>query len=160
MEPLREMFRYHEWATRTLIEHCMTVPPERLSEPAAGTYGAILPTLVHLLAAEQRYLYGMTREEADPSLREGMEPPLADLLVCVERQARRWDALIDRAGELDVTLPGRGAEPDLPHATNLLFLQAIHHGNDHRTQVCSALTTLGLPSPDIDGWVYWDATHM
>ena len=63
--------------------------------------------------------------------------------------------MLDHVGELDVTLPGRGDEPDVPHAQNLLMLQAIHHGNDHRTQICSTLGALELEVPEIDGWDYW-----
>ena len=28
----------------------------------------------------------------------------------------------------------------------------IHHGSDHRSQVCTALTSLGLTPPPIDVW--------
>ena len=30
--------------------------------------------------------------------------------------------------------------------------QAIHHGTDHRSQICTALTTLGIEPPFIDVW--------
>jgi uncharacterized damage-inducible protein DinB len=30
--------------------------------------------------------------------------------------------------------------------------QAIHHGTDHRSQICTALTTLGVEPPVIDVW--------
>jgi uncharacterized damage-inducible protein DinB len=30
--------------------------------------------------------------------------------------------------------------------------QAIHHGTDHRSQICWALSTLGLDPPLIDVW--------
>jgi uncharacterized damage-inducible protein DinB len=30
--------------------------------------------------------------------------------------------------------------------------QALHHGTDHRSQVCTALTTLGIEPPAIDVW--------
>ena len=71
-------------------------------------------------------------------------------------QAGRWEAVVGRADELDVTVPRR-REPDLPHAQNLLFLQAIHHGNDHRTHVCTILGARGLEVPDLSGWTYWSA---
>jgi uncharacterized damage-inducible protein DinB len=28
----------------------------------------------------------------------------------------------------------------------------VHHGTDHRSQVCTALTTLGIEPPLIDVW--------
>jgi uncharacterized damage-inducible protein DinB len=30
--------------------------------------------------------------------------------------------------------------------------QALHHGTDHRSQICTALTTLGVEPPSIDVW--------
>ncbi len=35
--------------------------------------------------------------------------------------------------------------------------QAIHHGTDHRSQVCTALTNLGITPPEIDVWDYAQA---
>jgi len=32
--------------------------------------------------------------------------------------------------------------------------QALHHGNDHRSQICTALTALGVQPPAIDVWDY------
>jgi uncharacterized damage-inducible protein DinB len=30
----------------------------------------------------------------------------------------------------------------------------LHHGTDHRSQLCTALTTLGVEPPNIDVWAY------
>jgi uncharacterized damage-inducible protein DinB len=30
--------------------------------------------------------------------------------------------------------------------------QALHHGTDHRSQICTALTTLAVEPPAIDVW--------
>jgi uncharacterized damage-inducible protein DinB len=30
--------------------------------------------------------------------------------------------------------------------------QVLHHGTDHRSQICTALTTLGVEPPAIDVW--------
>jgi uncharacterized damage-inducible protein DinB len=32
--------------------------------------------------------------------------------------------------------------------------QVIHHGTDHRSQVCTGLTNLGIEPPAIDVWDY------
>lgn len=160
MDPLREMFRHHAWATLTLIDNCMKLAPESLQEAVPGTYGPILSTLVHLVGAEQRYLQGLTGEPAEAPLREGDLPALEDLRQRFEAHSRRWEALLDRVDELDVTMPARGSWPETHHAQNLLLSQAIHHGNDHRTHICTALSVLGLKPPDIDVWSYWAATYQ
>jgi len=54
---------------------------------------------------------------------------------------------------------GRDDYPDTDPAESMLLIQAIHHGNDHRTQICSTLGALGLPVPEIDGWDFWADRH-
>ena len=36
--------------------------------------------------------------------------------------------------------------------------QVVQHGTDHRSQICTALTSLGVEPPAIDLWAYGDAT--
>jgi uncharacterized damage-inducible protein DinB len=45
-----------------------------------------------------------------------------------------------------------GSESQAPLGIRLA--QATHHGTDHRSQVCTALTTLGVEPPAIDVWDY------
>jgi uncharacterized damage-inducible protein DinB len=43
-----------------------------------------------------------------------------------------------------------GSESYAPLSVRLA--QALHHGSDHRSQICTTLTTLGIEPPDIDVW--------
>jgi uncharacterized damage-inducible protein DinB len=43
-----------------------------------------------------------------------------------------------------------GSETHAPLGIRLA--QAIHHGTDHRSQICTALTSLGIKPPEIDAW--------
>jgi hypothetical protein len=36
----------------------------------------------------------------------------------------------------------------------LLVVQAVHHANEHRANVCSILGARGLPQPDVDVWAF------
>ena len=40
----------------------------------------------------------------------------------------------------------------------LRLAQVIQHGTDHRSQVCTALTNLGVTPPEIDVWSFGEAT--
>ena len=108
MDPLREMFRHHIWATLTLIDHCLGLPPEALEKAVPGTYGPVLNTLVHLVGADQRYLNRLTGESPQAPLLQGELLPLADLRQRFEVQAHRWEALLDRIAEaeVEVIIPG------------------------------------------------------
>ena len=51
-----------------------------------------------------------------------------------------------------------GYEKSAPMGIRLA--QALHHGTDHRSQVCTALTALGIEPPDIDAWDFGLATGL
>jgi uncharacterized damage-inducible protein DinB len=155
VHPLEEAFAHSHWATDRLIGHLGKLDPAALEAEAPGTYGQVLATLSHLLGADGRYL---TYLEGDsPPARTGPDAtrPLEELADQLRDQAVRWRLVLARLGELDITLPARGERPELPHATNLLLVQALHHANDHRTQICTDLSANGFQAPDLDVWRYW-----
>src|SRR5207248_8930006 len=44
---------------------------------------------------------------------------------------------------------------------SLFLLQAVNHGTEHRSQVATILTQLGVEPPAMDGWTYFSASgHM
>src|SRR5207302_8456784 len=112
-------------------------------------------TLVHLVAADQRYLQLMDGRPPVVRVNEREPATLADVRTAMESQAARWDALVGRSPGLDVTIPPYRGDPETPHGEDLPFLQAIHHGNDHRTHVCTVLGALDMPVPKLSGWQYW-----
>ncbi|HEX9124342.1 MAG TPA: hypothetical protein VF984_13465, partial [Actinomycetota bacterium] len=43
-----------------------------------------------------------------------------------------------------------GSETHAP--VSIRLAQVLHHGTDHRSQICTVLTTLGIEPPAIDVW--------
>jgi len=41
----------------------------------------------------------------------------------------------------------------------VLMVQIINHATEHREQINSMMSTLGIAPPDLDGWSYGEATH-
>jgi uncharacterized damage-inducible protein DinB len=156
MDALNEAFQHHTWATERLIRHLRTLPEAALTATAPGVYGEVLATLSHMLDADGRYLAYL---EGNPPAPRGSAPEtdrtLDELADQLRDQAVRWRVLLARIGEVDVMLPARVDRPELPHATNLLVVQALHHGTDHRTQICTVLSSGGYEAPDLDVWEYW-----
>ena len=158
MTPLEEAFQHHLWATEKLIEHLRGLPQEALETGGAGVYGEVLATLSHMMGADGRYLTYL----------EGNSPPpghdttraLDVLAEELREHAVRWRMALANVDQLDITLAPRGERPEMPHATNLLFAQALHHGTDHRTQICTVLSSNGFESPDLDVWQYWRERRM
>lgn len=151
---LSDAFEHHAWATVRLIDACEALPAERLESAVPGTYGSVLDTLRHLVGADSWYLYrcsgGRTRPIDDD---EEAAMDLAALRQAMTRQAAGWRDLI--AGELDpdaviTTHRDDGSQTQAPLGIRLA--QVLHHGTDHRSQVCTALTTLGVEPPLIDVW--------
>jgi uncharacterized damage-inducible protein DinB len=153
---VRSMFAHHFWATEKVINHLEGLPQQRLDDAVPGTYGSILSTLTHLVDADDRYLLRLTTTSLPPYEDRGPRP-LATLRSELSDHKKRWSVSLDRlnAGTLQASITGRDDYPDTHDAEGLLLLQAIHHGNDHRTQICSTLGALGEVVPDLDGWAFW-----
>ncbi len=155
---LRAMFEHHLWATRTLIDHLDPLPEAELGAAIPGTYGGILQTLTHLVDADGRYLMRLEQPTLPPHEDRGAVP-LTQLRTELGEHERRWAEALDRleAETLQARVERHEDYPEVPRAEALLLGQAIHHGDDHRTQICSTLGALGLDVPDLDVWTFWAA---
>lgn len=144
---LRRFVGHHLWATERLLEHCRPLSPQQLALTAPGTYGSIIDTLDHLISSDRSYLSGVTGHGRTPALNAGGPWPLLEHLA---RQRKGWMAYLDSGPDFDAMVQRRsGAFPAW-----VVVLQAIHHGNDHRTHAGTALLRAGLEPGDIDVWGY------
>ncbi len=154
---LGDAFAHHIWATERLIDECAGLTPEQLKTPAPGTYGSILDTLRHLVRSDRWYLSFFPSGEGLAPI-EKAEANLAELRSAMATNATAWTELL--AGELnpdaDIEELDDGWEIHSPVGVRLA--QVIHHGTDHRSQVCTALTSLGVTPPEIDVWAFARAT--
>ena len=145
---------HHVWATLGLLDRCVTLTPAELELTTPGTYGSIHATLAHLVAADRRYLCGITGAER-VSWRVEDAPSIAALRAEGERQRAGWTAVLERIDEVDCTMPEiEGVYPRVEHAVGLFLVQAVHHGERHRGEVCSILGAHGLEVPELSGWDY------
>ena len=62
---LADAFGHHVWATVRVIEACELLTPEQLATVVPGTYGSLLDTLRHLVAADRGYLTLLSGSVAD-----------------------------------------------------------------------------------------------
>jgi uncharacterized damage-inducible protein DinB len=73
----------------------------------------------------------------------------------MEGYGSAWSRLLAKDLDPDEVLVRRhddGSETGAPIGIRLA--QVLHHGTDHRSQICTILTTLGLEPPLIDVWDY------
>jgi uncharacterized damage-inducible protein DinB len=153
---LVEAFRYNKWANLHLLDVCASFTDEQLAMTAPGTYGTIASTFYHLLSAEQRYLKRLGGGE--PRINErGEFPGMAALRA---EAVRSGDELIEIAPRIS---PDEAHEATFQDGrfvlhSGVVVIQALHHGNDHRTHICTILGHNGLTYGDMDVWAYGDAT--
>ena len=150
---LADAFEHHVWATLVVIDVCAALPPEQLETNAPGTYGPILDTLRHLVDADVSYLVPLTDGRVEPIDEETMD--LATMRAVMEANGPNWANVI--SGDLDperVVVRHRDDGSDSFAPLGVRLAQALHHGTDHRSQICTALTSLGVEPPEIDVWDY------
>ncbi|HYM96665.1 MAG TPA: DinB family protein [Candidatus Sulfotelmatobacter sp.] len=153
---LIQAFRYNKWANLHLLDVCAGLSEEQLQLTVAGTYGTVAATWQHLLGGEQRYLHRMIRHQ--PVLSENDHfPGVARLRALAESSG---DLLIEAAGRItgDDTIPARYGDREFTLHLGVVLVQAMHHGNDHRTHICTILGANGITYGDMDVWAYGEAT--
>ncbi len=164
MEPasaLTTLLRHNLWANTQLAKFCADLKPDVLDGKVAGTYGAIHDTFVHMAGAEQRYLHRIaTKQRYVPP---ALSAPPSMLELCSSLKAS-GEQLINAA--LEVT-PTDTIEVDWDNRTEpvhlpltILITQVINHATEHRAQIMTTLTQLGIEPPNLDAWTYFEATMM
>ena len=153
---LHDAFAHHTWATERIIDACADLSPDQLRTPVAGTYGPILGTLIHLVSTDGWYLEFF--RDWTNLIAEDEDATLDELRAANRTTGAAWMELLagDLDGEQDVPEQGDGWVFHAPIGFRLA--QVIHHGTDHRSQICTGLTSLGIDPPHIDVWAYGEAT--
>ena len=155
---LTDAFAHHTWATLQLIDACDALTPEQLETAVPGTYGSIIKTMQHTVGSDSYYLWrlGGVDEPIPDGDEERMD--LAALRTAMERHAGAWPRVLAGDPDPDETVIVRRDDGSEYHAANGIRLaQALHHGTDHRSQIATALTTLGIEPPGLDVWDYAQA---
>jgi uncharacterized damage-inducible protein DinB len=135
---LRDAFDHHVWASLRLMDVCLELTPEQQQTSVPGTFGTIFDTVRHMVGSDASYLVVISGGTFRPIDEESMS--LAEL-----------DGDPDPATVL-TRHRDDGSSTEAP--VGIRLAQVVHHGTDHRSQICTALTTLGIEPPYIDVWDY------
>jgi uncharacterized damage-inducible protein DinB len=136
-----------------LVDACLPLSPEQLETTLDGTYGSILATMRHLIAGDASYLWVLTDGRVFEVEEDRLD--LRELRAVMESNGAAWASLI--AQDLDPdsgVVRHRDDGIDSYAPLGIRLTQALHHGTDHRSQVCTALTTIGIEPPEIDVWAF------
>lgn len=159
MDVLREFFQHNTMMNDRLLEACRKLSSEELGATATGTYGTVGATLVHIANAQEGYaarFLGTERPERLP------EDPFPGFDAVADRfasgNAKLEEAAVRAGEEHEVQVTGDDPPGTWTMPAALLLLQAVNHGTEHRSQVATILTNLGIQPPEMDGWEYFFAS--
>jgi uncharacterized damage-inducible protein DinB len=154
---LVKLFEHNNWANTQIIQAYSALSDEQLDAvPQSVTKGTIRRTLLHLVASQHGYLSLLTMP-----VDERFDVELTTIAELQESANKSGDGLLALArAELGKfpearlrTTDGYFVEPWV------VMLQVINHATEHREQIKSMLSALGVTPPNIDGWDYGEATN-
>jgi uncharacterized damage-inducible protein DinB len=151
---LTKLFHHNTWANLKLLDFCESLSEEQLGTTTVGCFGSIRDTLVHIVNSEVDYVNLATNKRPAVSLPsdqfQGFE---------VLKEGVRWAgdellqlAIATRADTIvRVTRP---QEPIYEYPLATFIVQAFNHSTEHRTQISTIITQLGITPPVMSGWKY------
>ncbi len=146
-----DAFGHHMWATLRVIDECLALSPEQLETAVPGTYGSILDTVRHTVGADSSYLFVLSGGLTPLIDEDQMDLP--ELRAVIEGHGVAWSGVLRDDLDPDAVLERHRDDGSETHAPlSIRLAQVLHHGTDHRSQICTALTTLGVEPPAIDVW--------
>ena len=127
---------------------------EDLETSVLGTRGPMLETLRHLVLNDTFDLFVLSGDRAFDIDDEDMT--LAEARVAMERNGAGWAEYISRSLDPDEMVHEIDKSDGFQRWAPVGFRLAgvLDHGTDHRSQVCTALTSLGVEPPKIDVFNY------
>jgi len=153
---LVKLFEHNNWANNQIIKACSTLSDKQLdTEPQSATKGTIRETLTHLVNSQRGYLSLLTltleaRHHAPPTfagLQESAQISGEGLLALVQDESSKFPKTRLQTTDWFFVEPW------------VVMLQVINHATEHREQIKSMLSALGITPPNIDGWDYGEASN-
>lgn len=140
------------------LEACRNLSDEQLATDVAGTYGRLDQTLVHLARAQGGYLRTLTDWQPGPEHRLEADDPFPGVDQIGEHMHFTGKRLIEVARSASANRVLEGSWGDEPYRLPewVVLLQAAYHATEHRQQIATMLTRLGIEPPEPDLWAYWD----
>jgi uncharacterized damage-inducible protein DinB len=152
---LTSLFSHNLWANLRLLESCAELTEEQLDATIPGAFGSIHDTLEHIVKAERSYFSRISTGQRYAHPEDAPPMTIVEMMAWVRSSGT---GLIEWAPKVQaedaVTVDWDGTPRDVPKT--ILLTQAINHATEHRAQVMAILTQLGIESPDLQGWAYFD----
>ena len=152
---LTTLFSHNLWANLRLLESCSGLTEEQMDATILGTYGSIRDTLQHIVSAERSYFSRISTGQPFPRPKDAPPLTIAEMTEIVRQSGAgliEWAPKV-QAGDT-VQVDWDNSPLDVPKT--VILTQVINHATEHRAQVMTILTQLGIQPPDLDAWSYFD----
>jgi uncharacterized damage-inducible protein DinB len=146
---LEVAFAHHVWATLRVIDACLDLSTEELGTNVPCTRGPIVGTVRHVVECDAFDLFILTGDRAYDV--DAGRMPLSEVRGVMERTGSGWTELISGPLDPDAVVREVDESDGFQRWAPVGFRLAgtLDHGTDHRSQICTALTTIDVEPPKI-----------
>jgi len=154
-DTLTTLFSHNLWANLRLLEECYKLTSEKLDTTTSGSYGSIRNTLEHIVRSERSYF---SRISTGQRYYHPEDAPPMTLAEMMESLRTTGSGLLEWATKVQaddtVTIDWDGTPREVPKT--IILTQVINHATEHREQIKTIITKLGIEPPDLQSWTYFD----
>ena len=156
MDTLQIIFNHHLWANLRLFDRCRALTDEQLDSEIIGVYGSIRDTLLHIVRAEQSYFSRISTGKMYVHPTDAPPMTVTDMMAVAQATGEGFIEWAAKVQENDsVKIDWDGTLREVPKT--IILNQVINHATEHRSQIMSIMTQIGIEPPDVSSWTYFDA---
>lgn len=146
---ITDLYRQNEWANLETTRLCRDLSDAQLDSTAVGTYGSIRATLQHIVGGETGYAFRLGNTT---TARIRGDDPWPGFDTITATFSAVVDTFITAARDSGKVI--RVGSDDEPYdvEASVILTQVLNHGAEHRSQIFSILTGLGIEPPELSGW--------
>ena len=150
---LESAFGHHIWATDVLLDACCKLTLDQIFLEQPGVFGSVMATMRHIADGDLFFLGILCPELLVHTVVDDMN--LEEVRKVLAHVARVWQVYLSQDWDPGTQIRERESNGYARDASiSIGLVQALHHGTDHRSQVCTMLSRLGVEPPIIDGWEF------
>ena len=155
MDTLTTLFSHNVWANLALHSICAKLTDEQLDSTLNGTFGSIRETFRHIARAERSYFSRVSTGKLYSQPKDAPPMTFTEIGETLRLSGESFVEWASKVGADDtVEIDWDGELRDVPKT--ILLTQAINHATEHRSQIMTILTQLGIQPPDLDAWTYFE----
>ena len=155
MNTLQTIFKHNLWANLRLFEKCDELTDEQLDSDITGVYGSIRDTLLHIVRAEQSYFSRISTGKMYHHPDDAPPMTLSDMIAAVKTTGEGFIEWAPKILKNDtVQIDWDGTLREVPKT--IILNQVINHATEHRSQIMSIMTQIGIEPLDVSSWTYFD----